>query len=132
VKAAERPIVVTTFEQQKELPDASLRRCFFHYTPSHSLTVTRCGVSPRPHRIQQILVSCATCSIRDVPGSRKAVDEPELLSTGWFIAPRDMLEVLQNRDLTRPSCRSMVPCPRMEVHVMLPERLAFMACCKGQ
>ena len=135
VKAAERPVVVITSNNEKELPDAFLRRCFFHYISFPDRDTMRRIVEVHFPGIQQILVSRAMdlfYDVRDVPGIKKKPSTSELLDWLKLLLHEDMpLEVLQNRDPTK----AIPPLPgallKNEQDVMLFERLAFMARRKG-
>ena len=75
VKAAERPIVVITSNNEKDLPDAFLRRCFFHYIRFPDRDTMQAIVDVHFPGIQQSLVSRALemfYEIRDVPGLKRS------------------------------------------------------------
>ena len=135
VKAAERPVVVITSNNEKELPDAFLRRCFFHYISFPDRDTMRRIVEVHFPGIQQILVSRAMdlfYDVRDVPGIKKKPSTSELLDWLKLLLHEDMpLEVLQNRDPTKaiPPLHGVLL--KNEQDVMLFERLAFMARRKG-
>ena len=98
VKAAERPVVVITSNNEKELPDAFLRRCFFHYIafPDRE-TMTRI-IDVHFPKIQKMLVSRALdlfYEVREVPGLKKKPSTSELLDWLKLLLHEDMpLEVL--------------------------------------
>ena len=79
VKAAERPVVVITSNNEKELPDAFLRRCFFHYIRFPDRDTMTQIVEVHFPGIQKMLVSRALdlfYEVRDVPGHQEeAVDQ---------------------------------------------------------
>ena len=131
VKAAERPIVVITSNNEKELPDAFLRRCFFHYISFPDRDTMRRIVEVHFPGIQQILVSRAMdqfYDVRDVPGIKKKPSTSELLDWLKLLLHEDMpLEVLQNRDPTKAIPPLHGALLKNEQDVMLFERLAFMA-----
>ena len=135
VKAAERPIVVITSNNEKELPDAFLRRCFFHYISFPDRDTMRRIVEVHFPGIQQILVSRAMdlfYDVRDVPGIKKKPSTSELLDWLKLLLHEDMpLEVLQNRDPTKAIPPLHGALLKNEQDVMLFERLAFMARRKG-
>src|SRR3546814_3307083 len=82
VKAKERPIVVITSNNEKELPDAFLRRCFFHYIKFPDRETMQAIVDVHFPSIQKILVSKAMdifYEVRDVPGLKKKPSTSELL-----------------------------------------------------
>ena len=135
VKAAERPVVVITSNNEKELPDAFLRRCFFHYIafPDRE-TMTRI-VDVHFPGIQKMLVGKALdifYDVRDVPGLKKKPSTSELLDWLKLLLHEDMpLDVLQNRDPTKAIPPLHGALLKNEQDVMLFERLAFMARRKG-
>ena len=131
VEAKERPIVIITSNNEKELPDAFLRRCFFHYIrfPDRD-TMTRIVEVHFPG-IQKLLVSRALdlfYEVREVPGIKKKPSTSELLDWLKLILHEDMpLEVLQDRDPTKAIPPLHGALLKNEQDVMLFERLAFMA-----
>lgn len=135
VKAAERPIVVITSNNEKELPDAFLRRCFFHYIAFPDRATMERIVEVHFPGIQKILVSRALdmfYEVREVPGLKKKPSTSELLDWLKLLLHEDMpLEVLQNRDPTKAIPPLHGALLKNEQDVMLFERLAFMARRKG-
>ncbi len=82
VKARRRPIVVITSNNEKELPDAFLRRCFFHYIRFPDADTMRAIIEVHFPGIKQRLVAEALklfYEIRDVPGMKKKPSTSELL-----------------------------------------------------
>jgi MoxR-like ATPase len=82
VKARRRPIVVITSNNEKELPDAFLRRCFFHYIRFPDTDTMRAIIEVHFPGIKHRLVSEALrlfYEIRDVPGMKKKPSTSELL-----------------------------------------------------
>src|SRR3546814_4401918 len=82
VKAAERPIVVITSNNEKELPDAFLRRCFFHYIKFPDRETMQAIIDVHFPGIQKMLVAKALdvfYELRDVPGLKKKPSTSELL-----------------------------------------------------
>ena len=135
VKAAERPVVVITSNNEKELPDAFLRRCFFHYIAFPDRNTMSRIVDVHFPGIQKILISRALdlfYEVRDVPGIKKKPSTSELLDWLKLLLHEDMpLEVLQNRDPTKAIPPLHGALLKNEQDVMLFERLAFMARRKG-
>jgi len=131
VRAAERPIVVITSNNEKELPDAFLRRCFFHYIKFPDRDTMQAIVDVHFPGIQKILVSKAMdifYDVRDVPGLKKKPSTSELLDWLKLLLHEDMpLDVLQNRDPTKAIPPLHGALLKNEQDVMLFERLAFMA-----
>jgi MoxR-like ATPase len=131
IQAVQRPIVFVTSNNEKELPDAFLRRCFFHYIkfPDPD-TMTEIVEVHFPGLKQRLLREALTVfyDIRDVPGLKKKPSTSELL---------DWLKLLLNEDIDAETLRESDPkkaIPPMhgallknEQDVHLFERLAFMA-----
>jgi MoxR-like ATPase len=131
VKAAERPIVVITSNNEKELPDAFLRRCFFHYIRFPERGTMMEIIDVHFPGIQKLLVSRALdifYEVRDVPGLKKKPSTSELLDWLTLLLHEDMpLAVLQDRDPTKAIPPLHGALLKNEQDVMLFERLAFMA-----
>ncbi len=131
VKASQRPIVIITSNNEKELPDAFLRRCFFHYIAFPDQDTMRDIVEVHYPDIQGMLVREAMkvfYDIREVPGLKKRPSTSELL---------DWLKLLMIEDMPVDALRSSDPSKMIpplygallknEQDVQLFERLAFMA-----
>jgi MoxR-like ATPase len=135
VAAAERPVVVITSNNEKELPDAFLRRCFFHYIAFPDRHTMERIVEVHFPGIQKILVGKALdlfYDVRDVPGLKKKPSTSELLDWLKLLLHEDMpLDVLQNRDPTKAIPPLHGALLKNEQDIMLFERLAFMARRKG-
>jgi MoxR-like ATPase len=131
IAARERPIVVITSNNEKELPDAFLRRCFFHYIKFPDRDTMREIIEVHYPGIQKVLVSKAMdvfYEIRDVPGLKKKPSTSELLDWLKLLLNEDMpLEVLQDRDPTKAIPPLHGALLKNEQDVMLFERLAFMS-----
>ena len=131
VAAKERPIVVITSNNEKELPDAFLRRCFFHYIKFPDRETMQAIVDVHFPGIQKILVSKAMdlfYEVREVPGLKKKPSTSELLDWLKLLLAEDMpLDVLQSRDPTKAIPPLHGALLKNEQDVMLFERLAFMA-----
>ena len=131
ITAEERPIVVITSNNEKELPDAFLRRCFFHYIKFPDRNTMQAIVDVHFPGIQKILVSKAMdvfYEVREVPGLKKKPSTSELLDWLKLLLAEDMpLDVLQNRDPTKAIPPLHGALLKNEQDVMLFERLAFMA-----
>ena len=130
IKATQRPIVIITSNNEKELPDAFLRRCFFHYIKFPDQETMRSIVDVHFPDIKGRLVSEALrvfYDIREVPGLKKKPSTSELL---------DWLKLLLNEDITPEMLREKDPRKlipplhgallKNEQDVHLFERLAFM------
>ncbi len=131
IKARLRPIVMITSNNEKELPDAFLRRCFFHYIKFPDRETMEKIVDVHFPDIKQKLVSEALnvfYRIREVPGLKKKPSTSELL---------DWLKLLLNEDIPPESLRERDPTKlipplhgallKNEQDVHLFERLAFLA-----
>ena len=131
VKAERRPIVIITSNNEKELPDAFLRRCFFHYIKFPEPETMQAIVDVHFPGIKKRLVAEALnifFELREVPGLRKKPSTSELLDWLKLLLNEDMApETLRERDP-----RKVIPplhgaLLKNEQDVMLFERLAFMA-----
>lgn len=135
IRATERPIVVITSNNEKELPDAFLRRCFFHYIAFPDRETMQRIVDVHFPGIQKMLVSKAMdvfYTIREVPGLKKKPSTSELIDWLKLLLAEDMpLDVLQTRDPTKAIPPLHGALLKNEADVMLFERLAFMAHRKG-
>src|SRR5512145_3325313 len=102
VKAVERPIVVITSNNEKELPDAFLRRCFFHYIRFPDEDTMRRIVEVHFPNVKQRLVGEALrvfYDMRKVPGLKKKPSTSELLDWLKLLLTDDMdPEALRQRD----------------------------------
>ncbi|MGE4247139.1 MAG: AAA family ATPase [Parvibaculaceae bacterium] len=136
IKAARRPIVVITSNNEKELPDAFLRRCFFHYIKFPDPDSMRDIVEVHFPGLKGRLVSEALSifyEIREVPGLKKKPSTSELLDWLKLLLNEDVTpEILRERDprkLIPPLAGALI---KNEQDVMLFERLAFMARREGR
>jgi len=131
IAAKERPIVVITSNNEKELPDAFLRRCFFHYIKFPNRETMREIIDVHFPDIQKTLVTRAMdmfYELREVPGLKKKPSTSELLDWLKLLLNEDMpLEVLQdsNPNSAIPPLHGALL--KNEQDVMMFERLAFMA-----
>ncbi|WP_394727581.1 AAA family ATPase [Altererythrobacter sp. GH1-8] len=131
IEAKERPIVVITSNNEKELPDAFLRRCFFHYIKFPDRDTMREIIEVHYPGIQKNLVTKAMeifYELRDVPGLKKKPSTSELLDWLKLLLNEDMpVEVLQdaNPNSAIPPLHGALL--KNEQDVMMFERLAFMA-----
>jgi len=131
VRAAERPIVIITSNNEKELPDAFLRRCFFHYIKFPDRETMQAIVDVHFPGIQKILVSKAMeifYEVREVPGLKKKPSTSELLDWLKLLLAEDMpLDVLQSSDPRKAIPPLHGALLKNEQDIMLFERLAFMS-----
>ncbi len=130
VVAKQRPVVIITSNNEKELPDAFLRRCFFHYIrfPDRE-TMTRILAVHYPG-LQQALVREALnvfYEVRDVPGLKKKPSTSELLDWIKLLMVEDIpAETLRQRDPAKliPPLHGALLKNEQDVHLF--ERLAFL------
>jgi MoxR-like ATPase len=131
IAAKERPIVVITSNNEKELPDAFLRRCFFHYIKFPDRATMQAIIDVHFPGIQRTLVAKAMdifYDVREVPGLKKKPSTSELLDWLKLLLNEDMpLDVLQSRDPTKAIPPLHGALLKNEQDIMLFERLAFMA-----
>src|SRR6201985_3024637 len=136
VRARRRPIVVITSNNEKELPDAFLRRCFFHYIRFPDADSMRAIVDVHFPGIKHRLVAEALrlfYEIRDVPGMKKKPSTSELLDWLKLLMVEDIsAETLRERDPKRliPPLHGALIKNEQDVHLF--ERLAFMARREGR
>src|SRR5271170_4800550 len=136
VRATQRPIVVITSNNEKELPDAFLRRCFFHYIRFPDPDTMRAIVEVHFPGIKQRLVAEALklfYEIRDVPGMKKKPSTSELLDWLKLLMVEDVTpETLRERDPKRliPPLHGALIKNEQDIHLF--ERLAFMTRREGR
>lgn len=131
IKAKHRPIIIITSNNEKELPDAFLRRCFFHYIAFPDRTTLQKIVDVHYPDISQSLVSEALdvfFDVRQIPGLKKKPSTSELVDWIKLLMADNIGEaVLRERDVTKaipPLAGALI---KNEQDVMLLERLAFMS-----
>lgn len=131
IKAQQRPIVIITSNNEKELPDAFLRRCFFHYIKFPDAKTMEDIVEVHFPGIKKRIVSDALkvfYDIRDVPGLKKKPSTSELLDWLKLLLSEDVPEdVLRERDPRKaiPPLHGALLKNEQDVHMF--ERLAFLA-----
>ncbi len=131
VKASQRPIVMITSNNEKELPDAFLRRCFFHYIRFPDREIMTQIVDVHFPDLQRNLLREALnvfYDIRDVPGLKKKPSTSELLDWLKLLMVEDMSpESLRSKDSKQliPPLHGALLKNEQDVHLF--ERLAFMA-----
>jgi MoxR-like ATPase len=136
VKAARRPVVIITSNNEKELPDAFLRRCFFHYIRFPDADTMRRIVDAHYPGIQKQLVGEALrmfFEVRDTPGLRKKPSTSELLDWLKLLMAEDIgADALRERDprkLIPPLHGALL---KNEQDVSLFEKLAFISRREGR
>jgi len=131
IKAAVRPIVMITSNNEKELPDAFLRRCFFHYIKFPERETMSKIVDVHYPAIKQNLVAEALSvfyRLREVPGLKKKPSTSELLDWLKLLLNEDISpEALKEKDPTKliPPLHGALLKNEQDVHLF--ERLAFLA-----
>ena len=131
VVAQHRPIVIITSNNEKELPDAFLRRCFFHYIRFPERETMLEIIDVHFPDIQKMLVSEALnifYEIREVPGLKKKPSTSELLDWLKLLMSDDITpEVLRDKDPNKliPPLHGALLKNEQDVHLF--ERLAFLA-----
>ena len=130
IKAENRPIVIITSNNEKELPDAFLRRCFFHFIKFPDQEVMKQIIAVHYPDIQQSLVKDALnifYDIREVPGLKKKPSTSELLDWLKLLMSEDLPEeVLKSKDPSTliPPLHGALLKNEQDVHLF--EKLAFM------
>jgi MoxR-like ATPase len=136
VRARQRPIVIITSNNEKELPDAFLRRCFFHYIkfpgPETMARIVEVHYPGIKHRLVEEALKIFF-EVREVPGLRKKPSTSELLDWLKLLLAEDIgPEQLRERDT-----RKLIPplhgaLLKNEQDVSLFEKLAFIARREGR
>ncbi len=130
IKAKKRPIVMITSNNEKELPDAFLRRCFFHYINFPDRETMQQIVEVHFPSIKKNLVKEAMdifFDVRKVPGLKKKPSTSELIDWLKLLMADDIPdEILTNRDHSKaiPPLYGALVKNEQDVHLL--ERLAFM------
>lgn len=130
ISAVNRPVVIITSNNEKELPDAFLRRCFFHYIDFPDEATMRQIIDVHFSDIKETLVSEALqifFKLRQVSGLKKPPSTSELIDWLTLLMADDMPEeVLRNRDpkTAIPPLHGALIKNEQDVHLL--ERLAFM------
>ncbi len=130
VKAVHRPLVFITSNNEKELPDAFLRRCFFHYIKFPDAETMKSIVNVHFPNLKRELLSAALKNfydVRNLPGLKKKPSTSELLDWLKLLLAEDIpLEVLQSKDdrvAVPPLVGALL---KNEQDVSLFEKLVFM------
>jgi MoxR-like ATPase len=135
VKASVRPIVIITSNNEKELPDAFLRRCFFHYIRFPDAdTLTRIVEVHYPGIKQALIRSALTqfYEIRETPGLRKKPSTSEALDWIRLLVAEDVdpADLRADPKQALPKLHGALLKNEQDVHLF--ERLAFMARREGR
>ena len=130
IKARQRPILIITSNNEKELPDAFLRRCFFHYIRFPDAETMQQIVDVHFPQIKKNLVSEALrlfFEIRDTPGLRKKPSTSELLDWLKLLMAEDIgPEVLREHEAKKiiPPLHGALLKNEQDIHLF--ERVAFL------
>ena len=131
IKAQTRPIVIITSNNEKELPDAFLRRCFFHYISFPGKKTMEEIVAVHFPSIRQDLVKEALdvfFEVREVPGLKKKPSTSELIDWLKLLMADEIPEdILKNRDKNKviPPLYGALLKNEQDVHTL--QRLAFLS-----
>ena len=130
IKAVNRPIVIITSNNEKELPDAFLRRCFFHYIRFPEMDTLRKIVEVHHPGIKETLLTTALTQfyeIRDQQGLKKKPSTSEVLDWLKLLLAEDMdaADLKKDGKSALPKLHGALLKNEQDVHLF--ERLAFMA-----
>lgn len=136
IRAKQRPIVVITSNNEKELPDAFLRRCFFHYINFPDAETMMQILDVHFPELKKDLVKEALeifFDLRKVPGLKKKPSTSELIDWLKLLMADDIPDdILSNRDPSKAIPPLYGALVKNEADVQLLERLAFMARREGR
>ena len=130
IKAIKRPIIIITSNNEKELPDAFLRRCFFHYIDFPGFETMKAIIDVHYPNLKKDMVKEAMdifFDVRKVPGLKKKPSTSELID--WLkllLADEIPDDILRDRDASKaiPPLYGALVKNEQDVHLL--ERLAFM------
>ena len=130
VKARQRPIVIITSNNEKELPDAFLRRCFFHYIRFPEMETLKKIVEVHHPNIKETLLTTALTQfyeIREQQGLKKKPSTSEVLDWLKLLLAEDMdaADLKKDGASALPKLHGALLKNEQDVHLF--ERLAFMA-----
>jgi len=130
IKAIHRPIIIITSNNEKELPDAFLRRCFFHYIKFPDRETMKQIIEVHHPKIKARLLNDALdifFQVREIPGLKKKPSTSELIDWLKLLLADDIPEdILKNRDQSKaiPPLYGALLKNEQDVHML--EKLAFM------
>ena len=131
IVAKKRPIVIITSNNEKDLPDAFLRRCFFHYIRFPDEETMKSIIEVHFPKIKTKLVNAALQSffeVREVPGIKKKPTTSELLDWIKLLLAEDISpEILRQKDTKNALPPLYGALLKNEADIHMFERLAFMA-----
>lgn len=130
IKAKKRPIVIITSNNEKELPEAFLRRCFFHYIQFPDIDTLKRIVNVHFPDIKKTLLDSALnrfFEIREVPGLKKKPSTSEALDWIKLLLLEDInpLDLKSDSKNLLPKLHGALIKNEQDIHLF--ERLAFMA-----
>ncbi|WP_406672944.1 AAA family ATPase [Natronospira sp.] len=131
IRARHRPVVIITSNNEKELPDAFLRRCFFHYIEFPDADTLKAIIDVHFPDIESKLISDALrmfFQVREVPGLKKPPSTSELLD--WLkllVSDQLAAKALKGGDIREALPPLYGALVKNEQDVQLLERLAFMS-----
>lgn len=135
IAATHRPIILITSNNEKELPDAFLRRCFFHYIDFPDRNTMQAIVDVHFPNIKAELVNEAMeifFAVRKVPSLKKKPSTSELIDWLKLLMSDDLgLDILRNADTSKAIPPLYGALLKNEQDVQLLEKLAFMSRRKG-
>ena len=130
IRAKHRPIMIITSNNEKELPDAFLRRCFFHYIqfPDHD-TMRAIVEVHHPGIKEQLLTTALTqfYEVRETPGLKKKPSTSEVIDWLKLLLAEDLSpeDIKRDGSSALPKLHGALLKNEQDVHLF--ERLAFMA-----
>ena len=130
IRAQNRPVIIITSNNEKELPDAFLRRCFFHYIRFPDMDTMRQIVAVHHPAIKEQLLTTALTQfydIRDQSGLKKKPSTSEVLDWLKLLLAEDLTPEDLKRDAANALPKLHGALLKNEQDVHLFERLAFMA-----
>ncbi len=130
IRARHRPVVIITSNNEKELPDAFLRRCFFHYIRFPDMETMRKIVEVHHPGIKEQLLTTALTrffEIREMAGLKKKPSTSEVLDWLKLLLAEDLSPEDLRRDGSNALPKLHGALLKNEQDVQLFERLAFMA-----
>jgi len=130
IKAINRPVIIITSNNEKELPDAFLRRCFFHFISFPDRQTMKSIVDVHYPAIQKTLVDQALeifFELRELPGLKKRPSTSELIDWLKLLMSDDIPDdILTQRDQSTAIPPLYGALLKNEQDVQMLERLAFM------
>ena len=130
IRAKHRPVVIITSNNEKELPDAFLRRCFFHYIRFPDMETMKRIVAVHHPGIKPALLTAALTQffeLRETPGLKKKPSTSEVLDWLKLLLAEDLSPEDLRRDAKDALPKLHGALLKNEQDVQLFERLAFMA-----